>query len=71
MNIKTTNGTINLTYEEVCHRLGFIPEAHFVKVTNRGTIDFTLGKPNEIRALKSAVTREGLVMSKKLKVTRI
>lgn len=71
MKIIINGNKQEMSYEDVCKRLGFIPEIHFVKVTTRGTVDFTIGKPNEIRALKRAITREGMVMSKKLKEVRI
>lgn len=56
-----------MTYDEVCHALGFVPECHFVKLTNRGTVSFTIGKPDEIRALKNACLEAGFKMSKKLR----
>lgn len=55
-----------MTYDEVCHDLGFIPDVHFVRVTTRGTISFTCGKPDEVRALLSAVRRQGYVAEKNL-----
>lgn len=67
MIISMNNGTVSIeSYESVCHKLGFDPEAHFVKVTNRGTISFTCGKPNEIRDLKKACRDNGYKMSKSL-----
>ena len=66
-NIKTADGaTVALTYEELCKRLGFIPEVEFVELTNAGTIAFTVGKPVEIKALYTAVLREGFKPSKTL-----
>lgn len=57
---------VEKTYEEICEELGFIAKVQFVEVTNRGTITFTLGRPEEIRALASAIEREGYKASSKL-----
>lgn len=46
-------------YAAICHELGFCPESHFVAVTTRGTISYSLGKPDEIRALYAACVRCG------------
>lgn len=66
--IKTAGGTttVTLTYEELCKRLGFIPETEFVELTNAGTVTFTIGKPEEIKALYAAVLREGFKPAKSL-----
>lgn len=70
MIISMTNGTVQIeSYENVCHNLGFDPNTHFVKVTNRGTITYTCGKPNEIRELKKACQTNGYKMAKSLKDT--
>lgn len=56
-----------MTYEEVCKELGdYIPSVGFIKITTRGTIGFTLGKPHEIRTLLRNVRVHGFVASKKL-----
>lgn len=66
-NIKTADGaTVVLTYEELCKRLGFIPEVEFVELTNAGTVTFTIGKPEEIKALYAAVLRKGFMPAKSL-----
>lgn len=65
--VKTADGaTVALTYEELCKRLGFIPEVEFVALTNAGTVTFTVGKPEEIKALYAAVLREGFKPAKAL-----
>lgn len=48
-----------LTYEDVCHDLGFIPETKFVEITNAGTITFTCGSPYEVKGLLRAVREKG------------
>ena len=66
-NIKTADGaTVALTYEELCKRLGFIPETEFVELTNAGTVTFSIGKPEEIKALYAAVLRKGFMPAKSL-----
>ena len=57
---------IEMSYEDVCHTLGFIPYVNFVKVTTRGTITFTIGKPCEIRSLLVAVKANGFKPAKSL-----
>jgi hypothetical protein len=54
------------SYEEICQRLGMRADIHFVKITSRGTITFTAGKPDEIRALHAAVLRCGMTPAKSL-----
>lgn len=63
---KVDGSAISLTYEELCHDLGFLPAIRFVKVTNRHTVTFTCGKLNEIRALRKACKDRGYVMAKSL-----
>lgn len=59
MNVIKDNRLISMSYEDVCADLGYIPETKFVKVTNRGTITFTVGKPSEIKELyKAAVDKK-------------
>lgn len=60
---KTDGSTENMTYNDLCHRLGFIPEVHFVRVTTAGTVSFWCGKPDEIRSLKRACTDCNIRMS--------
>ena len=65
--VKTIDGaTVALTYEELCKRLGYIPETEFVELTNAGTVTFTIGKPEEIKALYAAVLREGFKPAQKM-----
>ena len=62
------NGKIeNKPYEEICKLLCILPEVQFVKVTKAGTIDFTIGKPNEINFLISKIDSAGMQMSTKFK----
>ena len=51
MNVIKDNKLISMSYEDVCADLGYMPEAKFVKVTNRGTITFTVGRTSEIKRL--------------------
>ena len=55
---------VEMTYEEICHDLGFISEVHFVRITKAGTITFTLGKPSEIRSLIASCREYGYKPSK-------
>lgn len=65
--VKTADGaTVALTYEELCKRLGFIPETEFVELTNARTVRFSIGKPEEIKALYATVLREGFMPAKSL-----
>lgn len=65
--VKTADGaTVALTYEELCKRLGFIPETDFVELTNARTVRFSIGKPEEIKALYAAVLREGFKPARSL-----
>lgn len=57
------------TYESICHELGFIPEVRFVRLTQAGTVTFTVGKGYEVKALYSAVIEKGFVPSNALKQT--
>lgn len=66
--VKRSDGsTIEITYQALCHDLGFIPEVEFVSITTRGTISFPIGRPHEIKALKQACIQKGYVPSAKLK----
>lgn len=53
-------------YEDVCHDLGFAPEVQFVKITTRGTISFTCGRPSEVRLLLTACREHGYKPSRAL-----
>lgn len=54
---------VEMTYEEICHKLGYRPETGFIDVTEKGAIGFTAAKPDEILPLLSAVTREKMCPS--------
>ena len=53
-------------YEAICHEIGFNPDVHFVKITTAGTISFTAGKREEVRALLKAVVDCGYKPAKAL-----
>ena len=55
------------SYEGICNRLGFIPEIHFVKIYNDGSVGWTVGKPDEIAALRDAVKHSKYRMSRGLR----
>lgn len=59
MNVIKNGEKKQMSYEEICKELGFIAACKFVKVTTRGTISFSVGKPDEIRALLNAVVKNG------------
>jgi hypothetical protein len=54
-------------YRETCARLGFDPDVKFVEILPDGTIGYTCGKPDEVRALLAACKRTGLKASKALR----
>ena len=56
-------------YSQICHDLGFLPDAGFVRITTAGTISFTAGKPDEIRALLRAVNAKRYRASRALQDT--
>lgn len=66
MTVIKNGNKIEMSYEEVCAELGFIASVHFVKITSAGTISYTVGKPNEISALRAAVKASGYKASKSL-----
>lgn len=55
MNVIQNGEKKQMSYEEICKELGFIAACKFVKITNRGTITFCCGRPDEVRALYKAV----------------
>jgi len=57
---------MKMTYEEVCHDLGFIAKCEFVKITTRGTITFTAGTPNDVQSLYQKVNICGYKAAKSL-----
>ena len=58
MKVIVEGKTIEMTYEEICHKLGYRPEVGFIDVNKKGEIEFTIAKPDEILPLLTAVTRE-------------
>lgn len=66
MNVFYKNNKVQKSYEDICHDLKIDPDVHFVKVTNRGTITFTCGKPNEVRDLLSMCMYAGYKPAKSL-----
>ena len=49
-----------MSYEDVCWKLGMISEINFVKITSRGRIGFTIGKRSEVSALYDAIEKAGM-----------
>ena len=69
VNVKRTGGSVaTMSYEDLCHDLGIIPNIKFVAVTTRQTVSFTAGKPDEIGYLKRMCKKKGYVMAKALSV---
>lgn len=66
VNVLKDGVKTSMDYEEVCKDLGFIPSVRFVRVTTRGTISWTVGKPEEIKALRYACESKGYVPAKSL-----
>lgn len=60
-----------MTYEDVCKDLGFLPGVSFVHITKTGTISYTCGKPEEIRALYRAVEEKGYKRAADFKINVI
>jgi hypothetical protein len=56
----------NFDYTMICQRLGFSPEAKFVKVHDDGSISYTCGKPDEIKALYHRCRQRGFRIHKDL-----
>lgn len=69
MKIWIGNEKKEMSYDEICHKLGISPDVHFVHVTTAGTIGFTVGKPDEIRYLHRMCAENGFRASKDLKQT--
>ena len=53
-------------YSEICKLLGFDASSKFVEITKNGSVGFTCGKPDEIRALYHASVTNGLRPSREL-----
>lgn len=61
MKVLVNGNKIEMTYEEICHKLGYRADVKFIEVTRRwGTITFTLAKPDEVTPLLHAVVRAGM-----------
>lgn len=58
MNVIQNGEKKQMSYEEICKELGFSAPSHFVRITNWGTISFSVGKPDEIRALYKSVEEQ-------------
>jgi hypothetical protein len=54
-------------YRETCAKLGFDADVKFVEILPDGTISYTCGKPDEIRALLAACKRHGFKASDALR----
>ena len=63
---KLDGSTVTMPYEDLCHDLGFISKVRFVEVTNRHTVTYSCGKPEEVRALARACRERGYVAAKSL-----
>jgi hypothetical protein len=70
MKVIKNGNKVEMEYGDICKELGFVPESHFVEVTTRGSITFTVGKPDEIKDLYKAVVDNGYKASAKLVKSR-
>lgn len=59
MKVIKNGEKVEMAYAEICHDLGFYPQAEFVRITNRGTIAFYCGHPDEVRALLRKANEKG------------
>ena len=57
---------VEMTYEDICHDLGFAPECNFVRITTANTIGFWVATPDEARALVAACRRKGYKVKRTL-----
>ncbi len=71
IDLKQARDYESQAYRDLCGELGFIPEVRFVKVSTRGHVGFTCGKPDEIRALRQRVRMCGYPMTRGLKTMRL
>ena len=53
-----------MKYEQVCSDLCFRSDIGFVQITSAGTITFSIGKFEEIKALYGAIINKGYKSSK-------
>jgi hypothetical protein len=65
MKILINNQSQDLSYAEICKRLKILAEVKFVEINRAGTIDFTVGKPDEIAYLIRHIADAGMRMSSK------
>jgi len=65
MKIIINGQTQDMSYEEICKLLKIVPEVRFVEINRAGTIDFTVGKPDEISYLIRRIADAGMQMSSK------
>ena len=66
MTVIKNGETQQKSYEEICKDLGFIAEVNFVEVTSTGRISYTIGKPDEIKALYHSAQNAGYEPSRAL-----
>ena len=66
MKVIINNKKVEKSYEDICADLGFLSYVHFVRVTSANTISYTLGKPDEVRALLAACEEKGYKPAKSL-----
>ncbi len=66
MKIIKNGARIEMSYNDICKELGFIPEVNFVRITKGCTISFTAGKHQEIVSLLNACRKAGYKPSKAL-----
>lgn len=59
MKVIKNGEMVEMTYKEICQDLGFYPQTEFIRITNRGTIAFYCGRPNEVRALLLKANERG------------
>lgn len=64
-----SGGYVKLSYKDLCHKLGIIPDIHFAVVTMAGYIDFTCGKLNEIIYLANKAEEQGFLIGRGMKQT--
>jgi len=65
MRVIINSQPADLSYQDICGLLKINPGVHFVKVTRAGSIDFTIGKPDEIAYLIRRVADAGMKISGK------
>lgn len=55
-----------MDYAEICKELGFVAETNFVRITSKGTVSYTAGKPEEVKALYASAIKNGYKPSRAL-----